>query len=442
MSSDVVIKVEGLSKSYSIYNRPTDRVKQLVLPTLHRLAGRVPCQYFRDFWALRKISFEIRKGETVGIMGANGSGKSTLLQLICETLDPTEGEIKTRGRIAALLELGSGFNPEFTGRENVYLNGQVLGLKKKEIDARFDEIAAFADIGEHLDQPVKTYSSGMFVRLAFAVQACIEPDILIVDEALAVGDIGFQYKCFRRMEALRARGTTILMVTHSSSSILEYADRCLVLQAGRLIGDTSDVLAAVMAYEKGMILTRERKEPASADAVDGAPEGGAVPTHAMLVARQRAEASAAVQEKRFGSARAIIAKVEISKANGTPLHDEPVVKTGETLNLRFTLVACECIEAVILGLSLSRSQGGDVWGDNNLAAGHPLTLEPGWTEVVYQVSLPLNSGEYLLHCGLATLSGGRREELDQRRPVCALQFWSSRELGGIVHAPISVLAPT
>lgn len=155
-----------------------------------------------------------------------------------------------------MLELGAGFNPEFTGRDNVYLNGSVLGFSREQIDARFQEIIDFADIGEFIDQPVKTYSSGMYVRLAFAVQACVEPEILIVDEALAVGDIGFQYKCYKRMEALRAKGVTIIMVTHSTGSILEYADRCLVMNDGQLVGDTHDVLAAVLAYEKGMLLTQ------------------------------------------------------------------------------------------------------------------------------------------------------------------------------------------
>ncbi len=165
----------------------------------------------------RDIDFTIKKGETVGIIGHNGAGKSTLLQLICGTLNPSHGEVNVNGRIAALLELGAGFNPEFSGRDNVYLNASVLGLSKEDIDAKFDEIARFADIGDFMEQPVKTYSSGMYVRLAFAVQACIDPEILIVDEALAVGDIGFQYKCFKRMEALKAKGVTILMVTHQQA---------------------------------------------------------------------------------------------------------------------------------------------------------------------------------------------------------------------------------
>ncbi|ALP42791.1 ABC transporter ATP-binding protein [Aeromonas schubertii] len=436
-SDKIAIEIRGLSKCYQVYDQPVDRLKQFIVPRVARLLGREERQYFREFWALRDIDFTIRKGETVGIIGHNGAGKSTLLQLICGTLNPSHGNVKVNGRIAALLELGAGFNPEFSGRDNVYLNASVLGLGKADIDARFDEIARFADIGDFMEQPVKTYSSGMYVRLAFAVQACIDPEILIVDEALAVGDIGFQYKCFKRMEALKAKGVTILMVTHSTGSILEYADRCLVMQGGRLIGNTKDVLAAVMAYEKGMTLSQEQADTLAL------PEqacSGDIPSQGQLLERQKNEANLALGEKRFGSARAIIASLFIIKSDGTPFHDEPLVKSGETLTLRFELLSSDVIEEVALGLSLSRAQGGDIWGDNNIAAGHPLTLRPGRQIVTYQVTLPINSGDYLLHCGLASLKGGEREELDQRRPMLAVKFWSSRELGGVVHAPVTVLA--
>jgi lipopolysaccharide transport system ATP-binding protein len=189
-------------------------------------------KFYREFWALKDVSFEVKKGETVGIIGRNGSGKSTLLQMICGTLNPTSGSIKTNGRLAALLELGSGFNPEFTGRENVYMNAAVLGLRTDEIDARFDEIVAFADIGDFIEQPVKTYSSGMSVRLAFAVAINVGPEILIVDEALSVGDELFQRKCFSRIEAIRAKGATILFVSHSGGQIVELCDRALLVDAG------------------------------------------------------------------------------------------------------------------------------------------------------------------------------------------------------------------
>jgi lipopolysaccharide transport system ATP-binding protein len=234
-SSGVAIRVENLSKRFEIYAAPHDRLKQFVLPRLQSLAGRDQSQYFSDFWALKDVSFEVKKGEVVGIIGRNGSGKSTLLQIICGTLAPTSGSIQTQGRVAALLELGSGFNPEFTGRENVYLNATVLGLTQAEIDARFDAIAAFADIGAFIDQSVKTYSSGMMVRLAFAVAINVDPEILIVDEALSVGDELFQRKCFSRIEAIRASGATILFVSHSGGTVVELCDRAILLDSGECL---------------------------------------------------------------------------------------------------------------------------------------------------------------------------------------------------------------
>jgi len=232
MSSSFAIKVEGLSKCYQIYDAPRDRLKQFFMPRLQRLIGQPPKQYFSEFWALKDVSFEVKKGETVGIIGSNGSGKSTLLQIICGTLSPTGGCVETRGRIAALLELGSGFNPEFTGRENVYMNAAVLGLSKDEVDARFDDIAAFADIGQFIEQPVKTYSSGMIVRLAFSVAINVDPEILVVDEALSVGDELFQRKCFSRIEAIKKNGATILFVSHSGGTIVELCDRAVLMDSG------------------------------------------------------------------------------------------------------------------------------------------------------------------------------------------------------------------
>jgi lipopolysaccharide transport system ATP-binding protein len=231
-SDDFAIRVQGLSKCYQIYDTPKDRLKQMLVPRLQQIIGKQPKQYFREFKALHDVSFEIKKGETVGIIGRNGSGKSTLLQMICGTLFPTSGSVQTNGRVAALLELGSGFNPEFTGRENVYMNAAVLGLSKEEVDVRFEDIAAFADIGQFIEQAVKTYSSGMMVRLAFAVAINVNPEILIVDEALSVGDELFQRKCFSRIEAIRASGATILFVSHSGAQIVELCDRAVLIDSG------------------------------------------------------------------------------------------------------------------------------------------------------------------------------------------------------------------
>lgn len=243
-SDKVAIKVSELSKCYTIYNQPRDRLKQAVIPKIQRALGFSISSYYREFWALKNVSFNIAKGEAIGIIGQNGSGKSTLLQLICGTLNPSSGEVITNGRIGALLELGAGFNPEFSGRENVFLNGAVLGLSRDEINQKFDAIASFADIGKFLEQPVKTYSSGMYVRLAFAVQACIEPEIMIVDEALAVGDALFQKRCYQQIERLRSKGTTLLFVSHDQESIRTLTERAILLRQGRIAsaGTPAEVL--------------------------------------------------------------------------------------------------------------------------------------------------------------------------------------------------------
>jgi lipopolysaccharide transport system ATP-binding protein len=230
MSDDLIISVRNLSKRYLLYNRPQERLKQI-------LFWRLGKNYAREFWALRDVSFEVRPGETVGIIGRNGSGKSTLLQIIAGTLAPSQGQVEVDGRVAALLELGSGFNPEFTGRENVYLNGAILGLSRKQIDELFGRIAAFADIGQFIDQPVKLYSSGMQVRLAFAVQAFVPKEILIVDEVLAVGDIAFQRKCMGVLEEFRDRGGTVLLVSHDMQMIVRHCERCMLLSDGELLAD-------------------------------------------------------------------------------------------------------------------------------------------------------------------------------------------------------------
>jgi lipopolysaccharide transport system ATP-binding protein len=235
-SNDLAIHVENVSMQFEMYARPSDQLKQYLLPRLQRSLGLQPREYFQPFLALDNISFDVKKGESVGIIGRNGSGKSTLLQIITGTLSPTRGQVRTQGRIAALLELGSGFNPEFTGRENVYLNGALLGLSREQIDARFNAIAAFADIGSHLDQSVKTYSSGMLVRLAFAVQVQVDPDILIIDEALAVGDALFQKRCFQQLEKLVSNGTSLLFVSHDQESVRTLTNRALLLTHGRAHG--------------------------------------------------------------------------------------------------------------------------------------------------------------------------------------------------------------
>lgn len=255
MSSEPVIKLEGAGKAYALFSRPEDRLKQMIF-------GRNRT-FYQEFWALQPTDLEILPGETWGIIGRNGSGKSTMLQMICGNLAPTTGRIMVSGKVAALLELGAGFNPEFTGRENVYVNGALAGYEHDEVDARMDAILSFADIGEFVDQPVKNYSSGMFARLAFAVAINVDPDILVVDEALAVGDAKFQLKCFRRLEELKTNGTTILFVSHATEQIKALCDSALVLDRGRTVF-SGDAKTAVVKYHE--ILFPEQLPKASATA--------------------------------------------------------------------------------------------------------------------------------------------------------------------------------
>lgn len=287
---DIAIRVEGLTKCFQLYDSPGHLLRQQIVARAARLFGRQPPQYFREYWALKGIDFQVRRGETVGIVGRNGAGKSTLLQILCGTLAPTAGVVDIRGRVAALLELGAGFNPEFTGRENVYLNGAILGISRAEIERRFDDIAAFADIGEFIERPVKSYSSGMYVRLAFAVSACVEPDVLIVDEALAVGDAKFQAKCFRRFEELVARGTTILLVTHSIEQITRHCDRAILLEGGVVHqeGPPKDVANTYLDLLFGVTRAPQARVPAAG--TDMADDAG---TTARSVADEGRTATAA-----------------------------------------------------------------------------------------------------------------------------------------------------
>jgi ABC-type polysaccharide/polyol phosphate transport system ATPase subunit len=260
MGKEVAISLNNVSKCFKQYSNPLDRLKEMVVPQK---------SYLQEFWALREISFEIIKGETIGIVGRNGAGKSTLLQLICGTLMPTQGEIEVNGRVAALLELGAGFNPEFTGRDNVYMNGAIMGLSKGEVDERFDRIAAFADIKDFIDRPVKTYSSGMYVRLAFAAAIHVDPDILIVDEALAVGDMFFQAKCMARMRQMMDSGATVLFVSHDIGSVKSLCQRGILLEHGELkkIGKTSDIVATyIRMIHEGM--NQELKLQSVTQAID------------------------------------------------------------------------------------------------------------------------------------------------------------------------------
>lgn len=267
--SNAAIRIRNISKMYPLYSHPQARLMQSLWHAIPGfLRGNRRPEFYKEFWALRDVTLQIKRGETVGIVGRNGSGKSTLLQIIAGTLTPTTGEGEVSGRLAALLELGSGFNPEFSGRENVYLNGAILGLSRTEIDARFSEIESFAGIGQFMDQPVKIYSSGMFARLTFSVVAHIDPDILIVDEAISVGDAEFQRRCMQRMKQLCQGGTTVLLVSHDLHTVERFSSRVIVLDKGYCMAD-DDAKTAVGFYQD--MISKEAKQE-TAEQVPLAPE--------------------------------------------------------------------------------------------------------------------------------------------------------------------------
>ncbi|WLG88970.1 ABC transporter ATP-binding protein [Pseudomonas cucumis] len=354
MSSDISIKVDNLSKCYHIYDKPSDRLLQMLSPARK--------QYYKEFWALRDLSFEVKRGESIGILGRNGSGKSTLLQMICGTLNPTTGSVQTFGRIAALLELGSGFNPDFTGRENIFLNGTILGLTKKEIEDRFDAIAAFADIGEHLEQPVKTYSSGMLVRLAFAVQVQVTPDILIVDEALAVGDALFQKRCFQQIEKLISDGTTLLFVSHDQESVRTLTHRALLLHKGekKLWGKSSDV---VLEYRR-MLHEDERQSFLEYGAKLTANAAAAVAAVQAAKVKNIDLANKHNKVKSFGDLDAEILGVKILDSNGVEVSHFYI---GERITIKVSLRANIDLNNINVAFRIRNKEGVKItsWGTLN-----------------------------------------------------------------------------
>lgn len=421
MSSDVAIKARDLAKSYLIFRRPEHRLKQMVLPRLQRAIGAAPQQYFREFQALRDVSFDIRRGETVGIIGRNGSGKSTLLQIICGTLAPTRGTVAVRGRIAALLELGAGFNPDFTGRENIYLNAAILGLGRREIDERFDEIAAFADIGPFIDQPVKTYSSGMYVRLAFATAINVEPDILVVDEALAVGDEAFRRKCYAKIEAIQERGGTILFVSHGAQTIVQLCSRAILLDGGELILEghpktvTSQYLrlvnasgAEAQAIRLDIRNTRadepsaSSKKEAPKDPIPATPESGDTEFFdPNMISRSRVE---------FESNGATIRDLGLFNAAGEPVN---TLEVGRRYTYRYAVDFEKSVGQLNFGMMVKSINGLDIAGLGTGRARQQRYLSQAnageTVQVEFEFKCVFLPGMYFLNAGVMGEVDGRHD---------------------------------
>ncbi|HRK78000.1 ABC transporter ATP-binding protein [Thiothrix sp. UBA2332] len=430
-SGNAIIQVSGLSKCYQIYGRPQDRLRQAIVPRLQRLAGRPPVCYYQDFWALREVSFEVGYNETVGIVGRNGSGKSTLLQLICGTLSPTAGKVETHGRIAALLELGAGFNPEFTGRENVYLNAAVLGLSQDEIRGRFDAIAAFADIGPFIDQPVKTYSSGMVVRLAFSVAINVEPDILVVDEALAVGDELFQRKCFSRIEALKAGGTTVLFVSHSGSTVVELCDRAILLEGGELLAMGSP--RHIVGHYQKLLYAPPDRRPALLDEMRTG-EKASTQAGMRLATAAQAEAPHPEMETAFfdpnlqplstlsyESIGAAIETPRITTEAGEPVN---CLVRGQTYRYRYGVRFAKAATQVRFAMLIKTMTGLAVSGTRSapsLGEALPFVEAGAYLEAVFEFVCRLNPGTYFLNAGVLGTDGGEEFFLHRLVDACAFR---------------------
>jgi homopolymeric O-antigen transport system ATP-binding protein len=434
-AADIAIKVENLSKCYQIYDRPQDRLLQMLV------RGRK--QYYREFWALKDVSFEIKKGETVGIIGRNGSGKSTLLQMICGTLNPSSGSIQTNGRIAALLELGSGFNPEFTGRENVYMNASVLGLSNQEIDARFDDIVSFADIGQFIEQPVKTYSSGMVVRLAFAVQSQIQPDILVVDEALSVGDAKFQAKCFDQLRQLKENGTSILLVTHSSEQIVAHCSAAILLNNGTQleVGEPRSVVNHYM----DLLFGKERITLESLPLhPTGASASAAIKPECVLSYSKDiffTRVGYNPNEYRWGDGTGEILDFHLAADNE---FYPSAVTTGQRITLGVSIKLYKDFYRPILGVTIKTKEGVTVYGVNSetLECGDFLELGRSGSiiqaEVVFKCLLA--TGDYFISLGLASKHGEEVIPHDRRYDSIHLQVRPNGKFFGLADLELKMNA--
>ena len=379
------LRVEKVSKQYRIYDRPGDRLTESLTRGFLRR--------HKEFWALRDVDFEVEAGTTVGIVGPNGCGKSTLLQIISGTLAPTHGDVLHEGRIAALLELGAGFDPEFTGVENAFMNASLLGLTRRETEAVFPTIERFAEIGPFLHQPVKTYSSGMFVRLAFAIAASVEPDILVIDEALAVGDAVFQHRCLRRLKELHERGTTILFVSHDAAAVRALCSRALLLKAGRVVADGKP--AEVLNRYQKIIMEREEAYEAEAPAT----------AQSLNLAQPSIleNAKPLNYAYRHGDGSAEVVSAELTDSAHRAVE---IVESGEPLTLRLAVRFHQEVEEPVVGFLIKNRHGIHTYGTNTKEQEFKLgTIHRGETLEVtfafdcwlgidqYSISLAAHSGE-------------------------------------------------
>ncbi len=453
------IIVKDVTKIYKLYDKPIDRLKESLNP-FHR-------EYHRKFYALNGLSFSVEKGQTVGIIGTNGSGKSTILKIITGVLSPTTGEVTVNGTVSALLELGAGFNMDYTGIENIYMNGSMMGFSRKEMDARLQDILDFADIGDFVNQPVKTYSSGMFVRLAFALAINVEPEILIVDEALSVGDVFFQAKCYRRMEEIRKKGTTILMVTHDMGSILKYCDKVVLLNKGNFIaegtaGHMVDLYKKILANQMDSLeeeLAAERRTEAEAAAqgtgrTDGAAvrdaeakggaaadpggirgDGGQKPGPSLM------KDKLAVNPRRteYGDGRAEIYDMGLFDQRGNLTS---LLLKGEKFTIRERIRFHAPVQAPIFTYTIKDKKGTELTGTNTLYEGADIRPVQDGDEydVSFTQKMTLQGGEYLLSMSCTGFEMGEHVVYHRLYDVLGLTVISNKNTVGVYDMESEVRA--
>ena len=414
MDDDIAIKVENVTKTYSLYNKHADRVKEIFHPLRKK--------YHHLFNALTDVSFDVKEGETVGIMGRNGSGKSTLLQIICGILQPTSGSVDVNGRISALLELGAGFNPEFTGRENIYINATILGLSHGEIKARFDDIAAFADIGDFIDQPVKIYSSGMYVRLAFAVAINVNPHILVVDEALSVGDTLFQSKCFGKFREFQEKGITIIFVTHALDLITRYCSTAYLLEQGMVhaYGSPKEV---VDEYNRVIVRCSRHVQVEVVNSIDK--------QHLSKDKQWEGLFQINPHENRYGNGKAEIIEVGIFTVNGNAIQ---TLIHGELYEFRLKVRFYDTIHNPIFAYTIKDVKGFDISGTNTLYQNiHVGSVHKGDAIMAtFTHKMPLNPGGYMLSFGCAGFEDGEYIVYERRYDLLVFEVISKRASVGFV----------
>ena len=441
---NLAIQVEDVTKIYRLYEKPIDRLKETVSVT-HK-------NYHRDFYALNGISFQVKKGETVGIIGTNGSGKSTILKIITGVLTPTTGTVKVDGKISALLELGAGFNMDYTGIENVYMNGTMMGYTRKEMDAKLQDILDFADIGDYVYQPVKTYSSGMFVRLAFALAINVEPEILIVDEALSVGDVFFQSKCYRRMEEIRKSGTTILMVTHDMGSIIKYCDRVVLLNKGEFIaegkpGRVVDMYKKILAgkleaLKEELRLEEERKNADTgqesielSDLSGGMDRGGSGDKETLM----RDKLTINPDRTEYGDGRAEIYDLGLLDERGNVTN---LLLKGEMFTIRERIRFHAALEAPIFTYTIKDKKGTELTGTNTLYEGadiKPVKAGDSYT-VEFTQKMNLQGGEYLLSMSCTGFEQGEHVVYHRLYDVTSITVISNKNTVGVYDMESQVKA--